>query len=147
MKMSRLREFLAIGLAMANTLLTRPVYSEPASSPVIHTLVEGAALRATQGIIFDDNDVLHIASFEARQIIVMDPETGEVLDTLGPEIGVDVPDDLIFGPDGSLYWTSFSFGDVGRLAPDGTVTTQFIAPGVNPITFSDDGRLFTAQCF
>jgi sugar lactone lactonase YvrE len=146
--MSRLREFLAIGLAMANTeLITTPVYSEPASSPVIHTLVEGAALRATQGIIFDDNDVLHIASFEARQIIVMDPETGEVLDTLGPEIGVDVPDDLIFGPDGSLYWTSFSFGDVGRLAPDGTVTTQFIAPGVNPITFSDDGRLFTAQCF
>ena len=31
------------------------------------------------------------------------------------------------------------------MAPDGVVTSQFVAPGVNPITFSADGRLFVAQ--
>ena len=35
-------------------------------------------------------------------------------------------------------------GEVGRLSPDGTKTGQTVAPGVNPITFSDDGRLFVA---
>lgn len=139
---------LTLTFALNNlSLLVTPVRSEPASPSVVRTLIEGAALRGTQGIIFDDRDVLHVASLDARQIIVMDPETGEILDRFGPEIGVDVPDDLIFGPDGSLYWTALLLGEVGRLAPDGTLTTQFVAPGVNPITFSDDGRLFTSQCF
>ena len=137
---------LALVLVSSEVLITAG-RAEPAFPSVVRTVVEGAALRAAQGIIFDDQDVLHVASLDGRQIVVMDPETGEMLDTFGPEIGVDVPDDLIFGPDGSLYWTALLLGEVGRLAPDGTVTTQFIAPGVNPITFSDDGRLFTAQCF
>ena len=147
-QMARLLPSLTLALVLINSeVLITPVRSEPASPSVIRTLIEGAALRAAQGIIFDDRDVLHVASLDGRQIVVMDPETGDILDTFGPEIGVDVPDDLIFGPDGSLYWTALLLGEVGRLAPDGTVTTQFIAPGVNPITFSDDGRLFTSQCF
>jgi sugar lactone lactonase YvrE len=36
---------------------------------------------------------------------------------------------------------------VGRIALDGTVTWQYVAPFVNPITFSDDGRLFVGQAF
>jgi sugar lactone lactonase YvrE len=74
----------------------------------------------------------------------MDPETGEILDRLGPEVGVESPDDLTFGPDGSLYWTALLTGEVGRLSPDGVKTGQSVALGVNPITFSDDGRLFVA---
>jgi sugar lactone lactonase YvrE len=132
---------LGIGLSIAT------VQAEPASRSVVRTVVEGAALRGANGIIFDNRDVLHVAHVDGRQIVAMDPETGEILETFGPEIGVDVPDDLIFGPDGSLYWTTFYFGEVGRLAPDGAVTKQLVAPGANPITFSDDGRLFTSQCF
>jgi sugar lactone lactonase YvrE len=33
------------------------------------------------------------------------------------------------------------------LRPDGTFKVQFVAPGVNPITLSDDGRLFVARDF
>ena len=57
------------------------------------------------------------------------------------------PDDIIFGPDGSWYWTEFAFGDVAKRTPDGTITViASPGPGVNPITFSDDGRLFVSQC-
>lgn len=143
---SRLLVFSALGLVIASMGITTG-RADTAPRSVVRTIVEGAALRGAQGIIFDDDDILHVTSLDGREIVVMDPETGEILDTFGPEMGVDVPDDLIFGPDGSLYWTSFFFGEVGRRTPEGTVTKQFVAPGANPITISDDGRLFTSQCF
>ncbi|MBC2697402.1 MAG: hypothetical protein HF974_03490 [ANME-2 cluster archaeon] len=110
----------------------------------VTVLVQGSPIDGAAGIIFDSKDRLHIASTVGREIVVMDPETGEILDRLGPDVGVEGPEDLIFGPDGSLYWTSFLTGEVGRLSPDGVCTSQFVAPGVDPITFSDDGRLFAA---
>jgi len=110
-------------------------------------LVQGAPIHGANGIMFDDNDQLYIASVVGREIVVMDPKSGRIFQRLGTDIGVDVPDDLAFGPDGSLYWTSILTGEVGRLSPEGTVTKQFVALGVNPITFSDDGRLFVALDF
>ncbi|MCX6633720.1 MAG: PKD domain-containing protein, partial [Acidobacteria bacterium] len=97
--------------------------------------------------MFDKDDRLHIASVWGQEILIMDPQNGKIIKRIGPEVGVGTPDDLAFGPDGSLYWTSLATGEVGRLTPDGKKTTQFIAPGVNPITFSDSGRLFVALCF
>jgi sugar lactone lactonase YvrE len=110
-------------------------------------LVQGAPIHGANGIMFDAEDRLHIASVVGREILIMDPRSGRILDRLGTEDGVEGPDDLAFGPDGSLYWTSILTGFVGRRAPDGTVTQQFVAVGVNPITFSDDGRLFVALDF
>jgi len=110
-------------------------------------LVQGAPIHGANGIMFDDNDQLYIASVVGREIVIMDPKSGIIFQRLGTDIGVDVPDDLAFGPDGSLYWTSIMTGEVGRLSPEGTVTKQFVALGVNPITFSDDGRLFVALDF
>jgi sugar lactone lactonase YvrE len=77
----------------------------------------------------------------------MNPRSGKIIDRLGTDRGVEGPDDLAFGPDGSIYWTSILTGEVGRLTPAGELSTQFVAPGVNPITFSDDGRLFVALDF
>ena len=50
-----------------------------------------------------------------------------------------------FGPDGSMYWSQMFTGEIGRMAPDGTVTTQMIGPGVNSIVFSADGRMFVTE--
>jgi sugar lactone lactonase YvrE len=97
--------------------------------------------------MFDNNDMLYIASVMGREIVVMDPKSGRILDRLGTDLGVEGPDDLTFGPDGSLYWTSIMTGEVGRLTPGGVLSKQFVAPGVNPITFSDNGRLFVALDF
>ena len=110
-------------------------------------LVRGAPIHGTNGLAIDDQGRLYIASAIGREIVVMDPQTGKILDRYGTEDGVVGPDDLIFGPDGSLYWTDILSGEVGRRTPDGVVTKQFVAPFVNPITFSDDGRLFVAQAF
>jgi len=97
--------------------------------------------------MFDAQDRLYIASVVGRELVIMEPRSGRIIDRLGPDDGVETPDDLTFGPDGSVYWTSLLTGVVGRRTPAGQVTTQFVAPGVNPITFSDDGRLFVALDF
>src|SRR6266545_1882669 len=119
--------------------------SAAASEPNEPVLARGAALHGANGVMFDRHDRLHIASVAGREIVVMDPQTGAILDRLGPAQGVEGPDDLTFGPDGALYWTSFFTGAVGRRAPDGTSTTiAQLPPGVGAITFSSDGRLFVA---
>ena len=116
--------------------------------PAVHVLARGAQVRGANGILFGPDGKLYIASVLTPAIAVMDPESGEIEKRLGPDQGVKGPDDLAFGPDGSLYWTDIVYGEVSRLTPDGVATVVAdLGPGVNPITFSDDGRLFVSQCF
>jgi steroid delta-isomerase-like uncharacterized protein len=109
--------------------------------------VQGAQIRSPNGIKAGPDGNLYVASVNERAILVINPETGKILKRLGSEVGVDGPDDLAFGPDGSLYWTDFFKGSVGRLAPDGSMSSQKVAPGVNPIILSKEGRLFVALAF
>ncbi len=90
---------------------------------------------------------MYIASVVGEEIVVMNRSDGTIIKRFGKDTGVKGPDDLVFGPDGSLYWTDIIFGEVGRMTPDGGVTKQFVALGVNPITFSPDGRLFVGLDF
>src|SRR5262245_19719905 len=139
--MKRLLFTILVLLSVISALPASAVASEP-REPV---LARGAALHGANGMTFDRHDRLHIASVAGREIVVMDPQTGAILDRLGPDRGVEGPDDLTFGPDGALYWTSVFTGVVGRRAPDGTVSTVAqLPPGVGAITFPDDGRLFVA---
>jgi len=143
----------SILLLMASTLMANFMLSVQAKltknsfNGTGKVLVQGAPIHGANGIMFDGNDQLYIASVVGREIVVMDPKSGRILERLGTDKGVEGPDDLTFGPDGSLYWASILTGEVGRLSPDGTVKKQFVALGVNPITFSDDGRLFVALDF
>ncbi len=117
------------------------------STGKVNILVQGTSIHGANGIYFDENDLLYIASVAGRDIQVMDREDGAILRRIAPEQGVEGPDDLILGPEGSLYWTSIFTGEIGRLSPEGVKTGQRVAPGVNPITFSREGRLFTALDF
>lgn len=130
----------AVAVTAAPDNAARPAYT-------VKALVKGAPIHGANGLAFDAGDRLHVASVMGPEIVVMDPRNGRILERYGPDAGVRNPDDLAFGPDGSLYWTDLGTGEVGRRQPDGTVTKQFVGMGVNPITFSEDGRLFVAQAF
>ena len=120
--------------------------SAPAPAATGNVLVQGASLPGTFGLHFGPDGNLYVASLGAG-IVILDPESGQMLGLLGPEEGVIGPEDLAFGPDGSLYWNEMFVGTVGRRAPDGTVTHQTVAPGVNPLAFSVNGRLFATVCW
>ena len=141
---------LALLPLLAVSACSDPPAAEPptAESAQIEVLTRGSRFRGTNGILFGPDGLLWVASVVTPALAAIDPETGEVKTQYGPEQGAKGPDDLAFGPDGSLYWTDILYGDVVRRAPDGTTTVVASpGPGVNPITFSGDGRLFVSQCF
>ncbi|MCL6257688.1 hypothetical protein M3O96_01220 [Aquiflexum sp. TKW24L] len=117
------------------------------SKVLVKEIYTGSPIKSANGVNFGPDGNLYIASFGGQEIIVMNKQNGKIIKKIGTDKGVISPDDLAFGPDGSLYWTDINIGEVGRIAPDGTLTKQPVAPGVNPITFSDDGRLFVGLCF
>lgn len=123
------------------------MFTVGAAATETRVIAKGAPIHGANGIMFDAEDNLYIASVVGREIVVINPRNGKIINRLGPEVGVECPDDLVFGPDGSLYWTELLTGFVGRMSPEGVVTKQFVAPGVNPITFSTAGRLFVALDF
>lgn len=131
----------------STTTAAETTTSTNVAEDALEVLVHGAALHGANGITADAEGRLFIASAWGREIAVMDPDTGKILNRYGPEDGVQIPDDVAFGPDGSLYWTDLLAGEVGRRQPDGTVTKQHIGVGVNPVAFSTDGRLFVALAF
>ena len=107
----------------------------------LKVLVRGAPLHEANGIWADGRGRLYVATVAGAQVAVLDARSGHVIDRLS----YSAADDVTMGPDGSLYWTDLLDGRVWRRAPDGAVTSQFVGPGMNPITFSADGRLFVAQ--
>lgn len=137
---------LFLALLTAGFGLNGVAWSQPVSN--VHVLARGAAIHGTNGLYFGPDGNLYIASFVGGDIVVMNPDNGRILRHIQLEQGMDGPDDLTFGPDGSLYWTSIATGQVGKMAPDGTQSlVAQLPPGVNPITFSADGRLFVALDF
>ncbi len=110
----------------------------------------GPMAGSANGIFFDGDNNLLVANVFGQTITKLDPETGEVLDRLDSTDLVAFPDDVTVGPDGTIYWTEIAFGGVVRKAP-GQPSEFIVAPGtvasVNPITLSDDGRLFVAGCY
>ena len=107
-----------------------------------------ATTNSLNGIYVSPQDGnVYVASVGGDEITVHDPRSGGLLDRIGPERGVHGPDDVFITDDGTIYWTEILSGYVGMLKPDGTIERQLVGPGVNPITMSDDGRLFVNRLF
>lgn len=112
----------------------------------VKVLATGAGISGANGLHFSPDGRLYVASVIGSELVVLDPDSGAVLERLTE--GVDGPDDVAFNAAGDFYWTSILTGEVAGLTAAGErITAATLTPGVNPITFSDDGRLFVAQCF
>jgi sugar lactone lactonase YvrE len=148
--MKRKLNFILISVALLLAMSACQESDDPTSqntTVLVEEIDNGALIKGTNGINFGPDGNLYIASFAGQEIVVMNKQNGNIISKLGPADGVISPDDLAFGPDGSLYWTDTNIGEVGRMTPDGVITKQFVAQGTNPITFSEDGRLIVGLCF
>lgn len=111
----------------------------------------GVMAGASNGLSFDTDGNLYVANVFGATITKIDPDTGEILERLTTADLVFFPDDLIVGPDGTLYWTEIALGGVVKRPPGGP--SQFLVPpfglnSANPLVLSDDGtRLFAAGCY
>ncbi len=120
----------------------------PAAQPTpdVVVLATGAEISGANGMHFSPDGRLFVASVTGSELVVLDPDTGAVLERLAD--GIDGPDDVAFNADGDFYWTSILTGEVAGMTADGErIQAASLTPGVNPITFSPDGRLFVSQCF
>lgn len=142
---------LAVG-ALLGTSLTQSVEAKP--PPADPVFADGGELAgSTNGISFAPDGTLWIANVLGGTITQIDPDTGEILDRLTNADNVFFPDDVKVGPDYSIYWTEIGGGTVFKLPPP-----PYEGPGIpllpfgglnsaNPLTLSDDGRLFAAGCY
>jgi sugar lactone lactonase YvrE len=120
--------------------------SDAAPDRPARILATGATISGANGMHFGPDGLLYVASVIGSELVVLDPETGQVERRIRD--GVNSPDDIAFSSDGSFYWTSILSGEVAGMRPDGSlVVAAQLTPGSNPITFSPDDRLFVSQCF
>ena len=114
----------------------------------IELFSSGAKISGVNGIHFGPDGFLYATSVIGSDISVVDTNSKKIIKRYGPEEGVFGPDDIAFNNKGEFYWTTILTGEVAGFNSEGKkIIAANLGPGVNPITFSDDGRLFVAQCF
>ncbi len=82
------------------------------------------------------------------KIMIMDPDTGEILRTYAqPDYPVHVSDDVSEAPDGTIYWSNLDVGTIGWCKPDNTSGEIEGTGFVNPICVTRDMKwLWYASC-
>jgi sugar lactone lactonase YvrE len=119
--------------------------SEGTKDPyLLQYLVGGSDFLSIHGSTFDSEDNFYAGSVMGQSIHKIDINTGESTVFVGPPKGL--ADDLEFGPDGTLVWTSILTGEVFARRPNGEVfMVADNLPGINSVAFGKDGRLFVTQ--
>ncbi|MBW1708813.1 MAG: SMP-30/gluconolactonase/LRE family protein [Deltaproteobacteria bacterium] len=112
----------------------------------VQILIPGCNFHGIHGITFDNQDNLYAGSVVGQSTYHVDTNTGDVKVFIGPPNGM--ADDLEFGPDGRVYYTSFLLGKLHCKGADGkAVVLAEGLPGINSLAFNKEGRLFATQVF
>ena len=121
-------------------------HEHPPTSPSLAPFIAGHGFHGIHGLTFDSQDQLYVGSVMGQSVYRVDPETGASETFLSPPLGM--ADDLEFGPDGSLAWTSFMLGKVHTRKNDSEIRELASGLlGINSLAFKQDGRLFATQVF
>lgn len=111
---------------------------------LVQFLVPGSDFLSIHGLTFDAKDNLYVGSVMGQAIYQIDIDKGESSVFIGAPEGM--ADDLEFGPDGTVVWTSILTGTVHARRPNGEVfVVAKDLPGANAVAFHPDGRLFVTQ--
>ncbi len=111
---------------------------------LVQYLVGGSDFLSIHGSTFDKDDNYYAGSVMGQSIHKIDTTTGESTVFVGPPEGM--ADDLEFGPDGTLVWTSILTGKVHARRPNGEIfVVADNLPGINSVAFGKNGRLFVTQ--
>ncbi len=114
----------------------------------LELFVSGAEIAGVNGMHFGPDGYLYAASVTGSDISIIDTKTNKIIKRFDQSDGVIGPDDVAFNSKGEFYWTSILTGEVAGFNREGNkIIAGNLGIGVNPITFSDDDRLFVAQCF
>jgi len=120
--------------------------------PPLTPLTDQTPPVGLNGITFD-RDRLWVADYEGAQLLGVDSVSGRIVSRYGKADGLSsAPDDVAVGPDGSIYWTGYDTGEVGRIRFDEQGSPAFdvvgnVGAGANPIAFADDGKLYVGRIF
>lgn len=101
--------------------------------------------EGSAGMDFDLSGHLVVSRVWTNELLVLDADTGEVLERLRD--GISAPDDVAVDAAGQLFFTSPFSDRVSRVRPGEPVTALGSARGANAITFDQRGRLWVAGCF
>ncbi|MGU3500149.1 SMP-30/gluconolactonase/LRE family protein [Mycobacterium sp. C31M] len=125
-----------------------PVASSPeaAAGWELNRLTAPSRLFGANGLRTGPDGRLYIAQVTGSQISALDVNTGAI-ETVSPKGGdIIAPDDIAFGPDGTLIATEVMDGRVSVREPAGTTRVlRDDLPSANGITVHQ-GRLFVNEC-
>jgi sugar lactone lactonase YvrE len=132
----------------AATPAGQPSTPAPSAPPYLtQFLVPGSHFHGVHGLAFDRDDQLYAGSVVGQEIYKVDAYSGEV------EVNVPAPkgmaDDIAFGPDGVMAWTSYLTGQIFARTKPGEPIRELAnnLPGINSLAFTKDGKLFASQVF
>lgn len=106
----------------------------------------GSNFHGVHGITVAPDGMIYTGSVVGGSVYSVDPKSGVVKTVIGPPVGM--ADDLEFGPNGELAYTSFLTGIMHLRLPDGSIKELGTGlPGINSTAWKQDGRLFATQVF
>lgn len=134
----------------ALTLLVCSVASPSSADDVpaaVETVLRSAPIYGANGLAIDKDDHLVIAAINPKAVLVMDTDTGKILEKHTHPL-ITGPDDVSIAKDGSIYYTDIFSGNIGRIAPTGEVSlVANLGPWVNSIRLSpDETKLYVGHC-